>query len=151
MTLAPETIPWLIAVQAAATFAMTGVIWLVQVVQYPAFGRVGAADFASFHAQHCRAIGFVVGPLMVVELLTAVLLAWGGELWWFWRPMLAILVLIWLSTALLQGSLHSRLACEGPRSELVDSLVRGNWLRTFFWSVRSAGLIWFYARGWALS
>jgi len=151
MIFAPDAVSSLMAAQAASTFAMTGVIWLVQLVQYPGFGRVGAADFASFHAHHCRAIGFVVGPLMVVELLTAVLLAWTGQPLWFWRFMLAALLLIWVSTALLQGPLHSRLAREGLRPDLVESLVRGNWLRTILWSARSAGLVWFYARGWAWS
>ena len=43
MMAAPEPMAWVGAAQAAATFAMTGVIWLVQLVQYPGFARVGAA------------------------------------------------------------------------------------------------------------
>jgi hypothetical protein len=86
---------------------------------------------------------------MVLELLTALLLAAAGEPPWFWSVMLGALLSIWLSTALLQGPLHGRLTREGPRPELVRALVRGNWLRTFLWSARSAGLVWFYARGWA--
>ncbi|MFM8887380.1 MAG: hypothetical protein ACKOKC_13345 [Chthoniobacterales bacterium] len=151
MTFAPDAVSWLMATQAAATFAMTGVIWLVQMVQYPAFRQVGAAEFGPFHQHHCRAIGYVVGPLMLIELFTAVLLAWSGQPLWFWRSMLGVLVLVWLSTGLVQGPLHSRLAREGPRADLLDSLVRGNWLRTVAWTARSAGLVWFYARGWALS
>ena len=149
MDAAPVSLAWLAAVQAAATFAMTGVIWLVQLVQYPGFSRVGAAEFAGFHRHHCRAIGWVVGPLMVLELLTALALAVMGQPIWFWRLMLAALVVIWLSTALWQGPAHGRLTREGPRPDLIRALVRGNWLRTILWSVRSGGLIWFYARGWA--
>ncbi len=149
MSTAPDALAWLVAVQSAATFAMTGVIWLVQLVQYPGFARVGAAEFGAFHRHHCRSIGFVVGPLMVLELLTALLLASAGEPHWFWRVMLGALLSIWLSTALLQGPLHGRLTREGPRPELIRALVRGNWLRTILWSARSAGLVWFYARGWA--
>jgi hypothetical protein len=149
MNAAPLSLAWLEAVQAAATFAMTGVIWLVQLVQYPGFGRVGAAEFADFHRHHCRAIGWVVGPLMVLELLTALALAATGEPLWFWRLMLGALVVIWLSTALWQGPGHGRLAREGPRPDLIRALVRGNWLRTILWSARSGGLVWFYARGWA--
>jgi len=150
---APVWPAWIEAAQVASTFAMTGVIWLVQLVQYPAFRSVGAAEFAAFHRHHCRAIGYVVGPLMLVEVSTAVLLAWSGQPLWFWRSMLALLVLLWFSTALVQGPLHGRLAQEGPRPDLLDSLVLGNWLRTVLWTVRSAGLLWccVYARGWALS
>ena len=149
MMAAPEPMAWVGAAQAAATFAMTGVIWLVQLVQYPGFARVGAAEFGDFHRHHCRAIGLVVGPLMLVELLTALLLAAAGEPAFFWRVMLALLLVIWISTAVWQGPLHGRLQREGPRAGLVLYLVRGNWLRTFLWTVRSVGLLWFYARGWA--
>ena len=53
MTTAPEWLAWEQGLQAAATFGMTGLIWLVQLVQYPAFARVGAAEFAAFHRHHC--------------------------------------------------------------------------------------------------
>jgi hypothetical protein len=145
----PDGWAWLVVLQAAVTFAMTGVIWTVQLLQYPGFSRVGSAHFAEFHAHHCRSIGWVVGPLMTVELAGAVALALSGAAPGFWWPMLGALLLIWLSTALWQGPLHARLSREGPRPELVRALVRGNWLRTFLWSARSAALVWLYARGWA--
>lgn len=126
---------------------MTGIIWLVQAVQYPGFARVAAAEFPVFHAHHCRAIGRVVGPLMVVELFSGMALAVVGEPLWFWRSMLIALLVIWLSTALWQAPLHARLSREGAHDETLRLLVRSNWLRTILWSARSAGLVWFYARG----
>ncbi len=147
MTAGPEWLAWVQALQAAATFGMTGLIWMVQVVQYPAFAGVGAAEFGAFHRHHCRSIGVVVGPLMVLELSTAGCLALAGQPLWFWRLMMGMLLVIWLSTAFWQGPLHGRLSREGARPELVRALVRGNWLRTVFWTLRSAGLVWFYARG----
>jgi hypothetical protein len=151
MSAAPELMAWVVTAQAAATFGMTGIIWLVQLVQYPGFRHVGVAEFGSFHRFHCRSIGLVVGPLMVLELLTASLLAAAGEPPWFWRIMLAALLVVWLSTALWQGPLHGRLSREGARPHLLRALLRGNWLRTILWTLRSAGLVWFYARGWAWS
>jgi hypothetical protein len=148
---APEWSVGVPVLQALSTFGMTGVIWLVQLVQYPGFARVGTDDFGGFHHHHCRSIGRVVGPLMVLELLTALLLAVAGEPVWFWRIMLGLLLVIWLSTAVWQGPLHGRLQREGPRPDLFRALVRGNWLRTVLWTTRSAGLVWFYARGWACS
>jgi hypothetical protein len=149
MTAAPEWLAWAQAIQAAATFGMTGVIWLVQLVQYPGFARVGTGGFSGYHAHHCRAIGWVVGPLMILELATAVILAYAAEPSLFWRGMLGALIAIWLSTALLQGPLHNRLSREGAQPDLVRALVRTNWIRTLLWLARSLGLILFYARGWA--
>lgn len=151
MSEAPALLAWAQTAQTLAAFAMTGVIWMVQLVQYPGFSRVGVPEFAAFHLHHARSIGLVVGPLMVLELLTALLLAAVGEPAWFWRSMLAVLLVIWFSTALWQGPLHGRLAREGPRRDLLRALVRGNWLRTFLWTARSTALLCFYARGWAWS
>ena len=56
---------------AFSTAAMTGLIWLIQVVQYPLMGSVGTEQFVSYEQQHCNRITPVVMPLMTVELLTA--------------------------------------------------------------------------------
>jgi len=55
---------------------MVGLIWLVQVVHYPLFGMVGPGDFKSYHHKHTRLISWVVGPPMLVEGLSAAVLAW---------------------------------------------------------------------------
>ena len=46
---------------------MVGIIWLVQIVHYPLFSRVGAAGFAIYSGAHSRLTGLVVGPPMLVE------------------------------------------------------------------------------------
>lgn len=116
---------------------------MLQLVQYPGFARIGAAEFKGFHAHHCRSIGWVVGPLMVAKLLTGLLLAAVGHPGWFWRGMFGLLLVIWFSTGFSQGPWHRRLAREGPGPELIVALVRGNWLRTAAWTARAAGLLWF--------
>ena len=55
-------------VQLGSTLPLVGLIWLVQVVSYPLFLRVGRADFATYHEAHARLITYVVGPLMLAEL-----------------------------------------------------------------------------------
>ncbi len=42
----------LLAVHLAATAAMTGLIWFVQVVHYPLFDLVGRAQFVGYEAAH---------------------------------------------------------------------------------------------------
>jgi sterol desaturase/sphingolipid hydroxylase (fatty acid hydroxylase superfamily) len=59
----------------AATWFMVGLIWFVQVVHYPLFAAVPAGEpFAAYHRQHVRRTTWVVAPVMLVELVTAVAL-----------------------------------------------------------------------------
>src|SRR4028119_2428265 len=63
---------------------MVGVIWFVQVVHYPLFSRVGPEKFSLYSEAHSRLTTYVVGPPMLVEAATALLLVFrrpeGGPL-----------------------------------------------------------------------
>lgn len=56
---------------AASACFMAGVAWLVQLVVYPAFALVGEEAWAPYHDAHRFRITLVVGPAMVVELLSS--------------------------------------------------------------------------------
>ncbi|MEM8608853.1 MAG: hypothetical protein AAGF92_17240 [Myxococcota bacterium] len=133
--------------QFATTWAMTGIIWFVQLVQYPSFGEVDAASFPSFHAHHSTTITPIVAPLMIVEAFTAVTLFWASEgipRWQLWFG-LGLVVLAWASTFFLQVPLHQRLG-GGFDSQAWQALVRTNWVRTFAWSARAALVSYWVAR-----
>lgn len=126
---------------------MVGLIWLVQVVHYPLFGLVGRDDFNAYHHNHTRLIFWVVGAPMLVEGLSGVALVW-------YRPAavpelaalagLALLIVIWASTAFLQVPQHNRLA-RGFETAAYRKLVATNWVRTIAWSLRgllTAWMVW---------
>jgi hypothetical protein len=125
------------------TFAMTGLIWLIQIVQYPLMSEVGESSFVRYERAHCDRITPIVLPLMTAELLGAAFLVW--------RPLpghsgmlvaaFAALLLIWASTFFLQVPLHNRL-CQAFDAELHRRLVLTNWIRTVLWSARSAMMFW---------
>lgn len=133
---------WVLIVHALATAMMAGLIWFVQAVHYPMFALVGPASFARYEAAHQRRTTRVVGPLMLAELVSAVLialdprghdtLAWIG---------LGLLALIWLSTAAVQVPRHRRLQ-RGLDERVVRSLVRTNWVRTVAWTARAVIAVW---------
>ena len=50
---------------------MVGVIWFVQLVHYPLFGRVGAAEFPEWQAANLPRTSWVVGPAMGIEAASA--------------------------------------------------------------------------------
>ena len=90
-------------VHLGATLAMVGLIWLVQVAQYPLLATVSPASFKGFHDRYLRVVTWVVGPFMLAEVGTAlVLLELAPE--WFPAPALwtgvALVALIWLSRSM---------------------------------------------------
>ena len=145
----PDTVPLaslanqnqmtLLLIHAAATWAMTGLIWFVQIVHYPLFELASERRFPLFAAENQRRTSLVVVPVMLTEAATALglLLAppvgIGRGLAWLGALLLA---LIWISTAFLQVPLHRRLRA-GRDSSAVRRLVSSNWLRTVAWSGRA--------------
>lgn len=122
----------------AATLFMVGVIWFVQVVHYPLFGRVGREGFAAYSQDHARLTGFVVGPPMLLEAATALaLVIRPPQAVPFLLPLLGavLLAVVWLSTALLQAPRHTALG-RGFDVSSHRFLVASNWLRTVCWTAR---------------
>lgn len=128
----------LFLIQFTATALMTGIIWFVQIVHYPLFGRIPADGFTQYEQSHTVRTGWVVAPLMILELATAAALPMLGD------PVaaspaylaaLGCLILIWASTFLIQVPLHGILE-KHPDATAMRRLVTTNWTRTLLWSVR---------------
>ena len=126
-------------VQLFCTYAMTGIIWFVQIVHYPLFDLVVEKNWSEYHRLHSNRITWIVAPLMLLELVAAIyfFILPAGIMTSIEKDLAAALViLIWLSTFLLQVPQHHRLAKEF----LPDAhrrLVTTNWIRTICWSART--------------
>ena len=127
----------ILLIQILATAMMTGIIWFVQIVHYPLFTKIPKEGFTRYEQAHTVRTGWVVAPLMVLELGTALLLL-------FYRPLstspiylaaLGCLILIWLSTFLVQVPLHGVLEKQSDHRAML-LLDRTNWIRTILWSLR---------------
>jgi hypothetical protein len=132
------TLDDLLLIHVASTWALIGLIWMVQLVVYPGFADVGDAQLASFHERHCRRITWVVGPLMGAELVSGLALLSepppGASVGLLWAGM-GLVALSWLCTGLVSVPLHARLAVR-DRARVQARLVSTNWIRTLAWSVR---------------
>lgn len=128
----------LFLVNVASTWYMVGLIWMVQVVHYELFDRVGVEGFARYEADHSRLITPIVGVPMILELITSLALVTVAQTfvprWAAWLG-LVMVVAIWGSTALLQVPCHGRLT-QGFDLETYRMLVRSNWIRTALWTGR---------------
>ena len=140
---------WTLLLQLGATLAMVGLIWFVQIVHYPLFSQVGRDGFRRYELEHQRLTTWVVAPLMLTELLTAVLLIW-------WRPIgvgllsvwlgLALLIVIWILTYTVQVPHHATLVM-GYRPAVQQQLVLSNWYRTAAWTARGVLALWMVHQG----
>lgn len=137
-----------LVLQLGTTLPLVGLIWLVQIVAYPLFARVGAGDFPAYHAAHSRLITFVVAPLMLGELAGALAGAFFEDpalpRAWAWFGA-ALAVAVWLLTMFVSVPKHNVLA-HGFEGRAHGLLVATNWLRTLAWTLRGAILLWAVAR-----
>lgn len=125
-------------VHVGATWAMVGLVWFVQLVHYPLYGSVGADQFIEYEHQHMRRTGWAVGLFMPVEGVTGVWLVAivpPGVSSGLVLLGLALLIVIWVSTAIAQAPTHFRLA-KGYDAALGRRLVLSNWIRTAAWTAR---------------
>lgn len=145
----PEWLRAVVLVHLASTLAMVGAIWVVQLVHYPAFSKVGAAGWAAYEATHQSRITLVVGPLMVAELATAVWLVFARPATFpLWAVVAgaALVGVIWASTAFVQVPLHDALSRGTFDAEAHRRLVATNWLRTAAWTLRGGLALWLTGR-----
>ena len=138
----------LLLVHAAATWFMTGLIWLVQVVHYPLLARVGAAGYREYQLAHQSLITLIVGPAMLIELAAALLLLFQRRDAWTLAGV-ALLAVIWISTALFQIPLHNALSA-GFDPAVHARLVHTNWIRTIAWTVRGVLALYLLRATWHL-
>jgi hypothetical protein len=124
--------------QVISTWFLVGLIWTIQIVHYPLFAAVGVDRFVAYEASHTRLITWVVGPVMLVEAATAGLFVAmrpaSIPAWIPWTG-LGLVILIWISTAILQVPDHAKLA-NGFDATAHAHLVGTNWLRTIAWTAR---------------
>ena len=141
-----EIAKWTLFLQVAATLAMVGLIWFVQVVHYPLFAQVGWDSFRRYEMDHQRLTVFVMGPLMLTELATDILLLWwrpaglgGGSLWLG----LGLLASIWIMTYTVQVPQYASLVMSYDSAASTQRrLVSCNWYRTAAWSARGFLVLW---------
>ena len=117
-----------------STSVMVGVIWVIQLLHYPSFHFINDQKYIEFQHFHMQRISFIVIPVMLIELASALLLSY------FFRSSLTIILLalllgIWGITFIFFTNMHQKLTNGYDRAN-VDSLVKINWSRTALWSLR---------------
>lgn len=128
-----------------STLLMTGAIWIIQLVHYPAFRFIDKSKFEAFENFHTKNITFFVAPVMMIELVSSFLVYQYLSAYSFFTNLLSILVL-WLTTFFIFVPLHGKLN-NGYQLQTINKLINLNWIRTILWSLRSSFLIYISING----
>lgn len=124
----------LIEANRLVSFGLVVLIWLVQVIVYPAFAEIEPDRFSRWHAGYTRAVTWIVAPLMLgqVALLARLAVVRPSP-----RVLLAIgmVGLAWVATFALAVPAHDQLQASGLDRAVVARLVTGNWVRTIAWTL----------------
>ena len=138
MTLNPYSLE---QIHLIATSMMVAIIWIVQILHYPTFLFINKKQYTDFQQFHMNKISYIIVPIMAVELFSGL-----GILFIIQKQQIsfyvsfALLILIWMITGLLFTKYHSDLS-KKYNEETILQLIRFNWIRTLFWTIRFALLL----------
>ncbi|SEK24883.1 hypothetical protein SAMN04487910_0072 [Aquimarina amphilecti] len=121
-------------IQLILDFGLLVLILLVQLVVYPSFRYFQIDDLLKWHQAYTLRIGIVVAPLMIGQLVIALINA-------FERPIiynfvyLILVTGVWVLTFSKFVPMHNRISKKLVDDKLLHNLIKINWLRTFLWLV----------------
>ncbi len=143
---------YILIIALCLQFYNVGTIWFCQIVVYPLFGKVGLADYITYHRFYGARIplpiilpGFAsfIMPIIVLVCLPAAVPAWMA-----WANVLCGLV-GFLVTVGLEIPRHLRLERNGKDDQLIAQLVLFNWPRTLSITISAALMVAIVLHGFA--
>lgn len=129
--------------QVFCTFSLTGIIWFLQIVHYPLMRKVGKNRFIRYEQTQVILTGFIIAPLMIVEAAAVIFGVMYSTRWITDESSelgAVLLLVIWLSTFLLQMPQHRALS-RSFDVRAYRRLLWTSWIRTYAWSFRSVILV----------
>ena len=128
-------------VQFIITWALVGISWYSQIIHYPLYKKI-KEGFVEYERSHIRRTAFFLGPLMLIEAVSAVILVGvsRGELATFAFTNLILLIFIWLATFLFQVTQHQKLSVRFSK-KILNNLIMSNWVRTLLWTGKGVVMV----------
>lgn len=115
------------------SFGLVILIWLVQLIIYPNFQYIPAAELIKWHKIYTPRITVVVAPLMILQLALTIYLSF-----YLFSTLnllaLGLIVLNWLITFIYFVPLHVKIDQDNINQTSLRRLVQLNWYRTIIWS-----------------
>lgn len=108
-------------------------IWMVQLIIYPGFLFYKKEDLINWHKLYTIRIAIIVIPLMVIQLVFSILQLYVQVNLANLIPLFVVLFL-WIFTFSSFAPLHFKITSAKADKNLLCTLVKRNWIRTFLWS-----------------
>ena len=107
---------------------------IVQLVVYPSFKNLKKKSFTTFHKNYTKKMLFLVGPIMLLELIASLILVFKFDQI---KLPLVPLSFVWFLTFLLIVPIHNKLSKRFQEIEH-KKLINLNFYRTLAWVVKFA-------------
>lgn len=130
--------------QLVTTLFMVGVIWFVQIVDYPLLALIGLAEAPWYGQRHRILATRVMAVPMLIEWVTSFMLLIdrpaGIEDWMVWTGLGLLMVIAYFTVVTVRTCL--RQLSQDFEPEVHQRLLRVNWIRVWCWSLRGALVVW---------
>ena len=120
-------------IQFAIDVALAMLIWLVQLVIYPAYLTIDKQQFPAWHHRYMRTISFVVIPLILAQALCIGFQGLENDSP-IVRFQIVLFIVAWTTTFALSVPCHKKLQAKGWDESVIKRLIHTNWIRTVAWS-----------------
>ena len=131
-----------VLMQLICSWMMIGIIWFIQLVHYPLYAKI-KEGFIEYERSQIRRVAFLVGPIMLVEAITSIILvgvAPPGIQTKLAALNLILLIFIWISTFLFLIGQHQKLSIRFSKKTL-HLLIATNWIRAILWTFKGVLII----------
>lgn len=128
--------------QLICSWMMIGIIWFMQLVHYPLYAKI-KEGFIEYEKSQIRRVSFLVGPIMLIEAITSIVLvgvAPTGIQTILAALSLIILIFIWISTLLFLMGQHQKLSIRFSK-KILHVLIISNWIRAILWTIKGLLII----------
>ena len=119
----------LLVLNLSISLILLGIILITQLVNYPLFIQVKSKDFKNFHNFYVSRISYCVGPVILIELLIAIILLLSFNTI-LYSINFGLVILFLLSTILIQVPIHNQIN-NFYNIFLISKLIKTNMIRTF--------------------
>jgi len=120
---------------AIAVLLLTGIIWTIQLINYPGFRDIEKRQWPGYHKRHSVNIAILVLPLMLIEIGVSGWLVWN-DITLMHMAFFTLALFTWVITGVVFMPLHQHIVFR-PTERDLRRLTRLNWIRTLTWTVSS--------------